>query len=131
MLIAVVVGVLGTASTAGMNFPNVGALSLGIAPVPTINADYVGFHLQSSAGQPVYVDGVYISLDQAISPDNAVSVSLRASDGSSLAWYAANDVTWGAGDITLCSLTATGTYLPTADQVFYVKVTVATNSKYN
>jgi len=131
MLIAVVVGVLGTASTAGMSFNNVGALSLGIKDVPTVNVDYLGFHLSSAYTYPVTVDKVYISLDQDISAPNAVSVSVRASDGSELAYYAANDVTWVAGTTYLVDLYADGAPLPSAAAVYKVKVVVATNSHYN
>jgi len=125
------VGGIGAAFAAGMSFSNVGVLSLGVTAVPEVEADYIGFHLVSAAGQPVTVDGVYLSLDTDISGTNAVSVSLRDSNGNSLAWYAANDVTWGNAAIQNLPMTATGSTLPTADQVYYVKVTVATNSNYN
>ena len=124
-------GSVGAAFATGMGFSNVGALSLGWASVPQIDADYIGFHLVSAASQPVRVDGVYISLDTAISPDNAVSVSLRDINDNELAWWADNDVTWAEGDTTLVSMTASDTVLPGPEQVYYVKVTVATNSQYN
>jgi len=131
MLIAVVVGVMGAASTAGMGFSGVGALSLGITDVDTVDVDYLGFHLNSALYAPVIVDGVYISLDKDISPDNAVSVSVRDSTGNELAYYAHNDVTWAAADTILVPLTADGGDLPSAKAVCKVKVVVATNSHYN
>ena len=122
---------IGAAFAAGMGFSNVGVLSLGIEDIPTVNADYIGYHLTSSLGAAVVVDGVYISLNQDIGPNNAVSVSLRSAGGGELCYYAANDVTWLAANTYLVSMTADGGSLPTADQVFKVKVTVATNSHYN
>jgi len=122
---------IGAAYAAGMTFGSVGILSLGTTPVTTVEADYVGFHLVSAAGQPVTVDGVYLSLDTTIGGTNAVSVSLRDVGGNSLAWYAANNVSWSEAAIQNLALTPTGSTLPTADQVYYVKVTVATNSNYN
>lgn len=137
ILIGVIVAVLamsgiGAAYAAGMTFTNVGALSLGIEWIPTVNADYIGYHLSSAYTLPVTVDGVYISLNQDIGPNNAVSVSLRAADGSELCYYAANNVTWLAANTYLVNMTADSpAVLPTADQVFKVKVVVATNSQYN
>ena len=79
----------------------------------------------------VTVDKVYISLDKTIGPNNAVSVSLRDYDGNSLCYYAANDVDWGKDTTYLVDMLADGDTLPTADQVYFVKVVVATNSHYN
>ena len=125
-------GSVGAAFATGMGFSNVGALSLGVEPVPQINTDYIGFHLVSSATAPVTVDGVYISLDKNLTGTNAVSVSLRYSDGTEAAWYAANDVTWLKGNTYLVTLTAsTAAGLPGPEQVYYVKVTAAQNSHYN
>lgn len=121
----------GLAFSTGMSFSNVGGLSLGYGTVPQINTDYIGYHLNSALYAPVIVDGVYISLDTSISGTNAVSVSLRAGDGSELCYYAANDVTWDAGTTYQVPMTADGDPLPGPDQVFYVKVTVAQNSQYN
>ena len=121
---------IGAAFATGMNFSSVGALSLGVKNIPQINTDYVGYHLTSALGDAVVVDGVYISLDTDISGTNAVSVSLRAADGTELAAYAANDVVWNAADITLVDMLYY-TDLPTPDQVFKVKVVVAQNSEYN
>lgn len=136
ILIGVIICVLtlsgiGSAFAAGMGFTDVGALSLGITWVPEVNADYIGYHLDSAIYEPVIVDGVYISLDQDIGPDNAVSVSLRAADGSELCYYAANNVTWSAGSVYLVPMTADGGDLPSAAAVYKVKVVVATNSQYN
>lgn len=134
LLIGLIVSVLalggiGAAFAAGMpGFTGVGALSLGIKDIPTINPDYIGFHLSSAMSEDVVVDGVYISLDTTIAAPNAVSVSLRDAANNELAYYAANDVSWGAGTITLVNMSG-GT--PTADQVFKVKVVVAQNSHYN
>jgi nitrogen fixation protein FixH len=122
---------IGSAFAAGMGFSNIGILSLGIRNVPTVAADYIGYHLSSAYTLPVTVDGVYISLDQDIGPENAVSVSLRAADGSELCYYAANDVTWDADTTYLVNMTVDAGDLPTADQVYKVKVVVATNSQYN
>lgn len=131
VLCVVALGSMGAAFAAGLGFTGVGALSLGETWVPTVNADYIGFHLSSSYTNPVTVDGVYISLDQDIGPTDAVSVSLRAADDSELCYYAANDVTWANGTTYLVNMTADTATLPTADQVFKVKVVVATNSHYN
>ncbi len=132
VLCVVALGSMGAAFAAGLGFPNgVGALSLGQTWVPTVNADYVGFNLSSAYTLPVTVNGVYISLDQTIAAPNAVSVSLRRADGTELAYYAGNNVAWAAATTYLVPMTADGNPLPTADQVFQVKVVVATNSSYN
>ena len=47
LVIALMLGVIGAASTAGMSFSGVGALSLGVEPIPEIDVDYIGFHLSS------------------------------------------------------------------------------------
>jgi hypothetical protein len=122
---------IGAAFATGMSFSNVGALSLGWGSVPQINTDYIGFHLVSAASLPVRVDGVYISLDTTIGPDNAVSVSLRNAADTELAWYAANNVSWAEGTTYLVNLTPSDSVLPGPEQVYYVKVTVATQSQYN
>ena len=132
LIVAVLaMGGIGAAYAGGMGFTEVGALSLGVEEIPEIDADYIGFHLSSAYTLPVTVDGVYISLDTSIDGTNAVSVSVRAANGDSLAYYAANDVTWDEGTTYLVDLIADGADLPTADQVHYVKVVVATNSRYN
>lgn len=122
---------IGAAFATGMGFTNVGALSLGVQNIPQINTDYVGYHLSSAYTLPVTVDKVTISLDTDLSSPNAFSVSLRASDGSELCYYAANDVTMLAANNYTYDLTADGGSLPTADQVYKVKVVAAQNSHYN
>lgn len=131
-------GGIGAAFAAGMTFTNVGALSLGVKLVPEINCDYVGFHLASGANTPVVVDGVYLSFDKSFT-GAAFSVSLRGSDMAELAYCAKNNWTQSDGEIRCFKLQdEAGKYfgdegcdLPTADKVFYVKVTVAEQSVYN
>ncbi len=97
--------------------------------IPKVNVDYIGYHLSSLHTGPVTVDGLYISFDRNIDPRNAVLVSLLGSDNTELCYYAASDVSWDARDIKLVSLTANGGSLPTADQVYYVKVALAAPGK--
>ena len=131
MVCVLAVGGIGAAFATGLEINNVGFLGLGVKNIPTVETDYVGFHLSSAYLLPVTVDGVYISLTEDVKGSNAVSVSLRAFDGSELCYYALNDVDWDKGTTYLLTMTADGGTLPTADQVFKVKVVVATNSHYN
>jgi len=129
---------IGAAFATGMGFNNVGALSLGVQAVPQINCDYVGFHLDSANAKPVCVDGVYLSFDKDFT-GAAVSVSLRSADMTELCYFAKNNYSQNAGDTKCWKLQDEGglyiedpdNTLPTADQVFYVKVTVGENSVYN
>jgi len=126
------VGGIGAAFAAGISsWDNVGVLSLGTTSVETVGVDYIGYHLNSAQYEDVVVDGVYISLDTYISGTNAVSVSLRAANGDELCYYAANNVTWLASETRLVPMITDQGNLPTANQVYKVKVVVATNSHYN
>jgi nitrogen fixation protein FixH len=131
IVIVLALGSIGAAFATGMNMTGVGALSLGIQNVPQINADYVGYHLSSAYTQPVTVDKVIISLDTDLTGSNAFSVSLRDYWGNELCYYAANDVNMSAANNYTYDLTADGGTLPTADQVYKVKVVAAQNSHYN
>ena len=129
LLIGLIVCVLaisgiGAAFATGMNFSNVGALSLGIEPVPQINCDHVAFHLGSAQGQPVVVDGVYLSFDRDFS-DAAFSVSVRDYWGGELAYCALNGHSQTEAEIRCFHLMTDSPPMPTADQVYKVKVTVA------
>ena len=134
------VGGIGAAFATGMTFTNVGALSLGIEPVPQVDCDYVGFHLKSAQGLPVTVDGVYLRFTSSFE-DAAFSVSLRGK-----AWDGPYDPVWNDVELAYCAVNGysqvVGTTacflleddagnLPTADQVFAVKVTVAGQGNYN
>jgi len=135
LLIGLIVSVLalagiGAAFATGMNFSGVGALSLGSTGVPQINCDHVSFHLASAQGQPVRVDGVYLSFDQSFS-NAAFSVSLRDINGNSLAYCTLNSHGQTMGQTRCFQLMTDVGSLPTPDQVYYVKVTVAENGVYN
>jgi hypothetical protein len=138
VLVVLALGTMGAAFATGMNFSNVGALSLGIEAVPQINCDYVGFHLNSGANTPVQVDGVYLSFDKSFT-GAAFSVSLRDYYGTELCYCAKNSYSQNAGTTSCFKLQDEGglyienasNTLPTPDQVFYVKVTVGENSVYN
>jgi hypothetical protein len=138
VLVVLALGTMGAAFATGMDFSNVGALSLGFGAVPQINCDYVGFHLDSANAKPVVVDGVYLSFNQSFS-GAAFSVSLRDAGNNELCYCALNGHTQSNGEIRCFKLQdENGKYisdptntLPTADQVFFVKVTVGENSVYN
>jgi hypothetical protein len=114
-----------------MSFGGVGALSLGITDVPQINCDHVAFHLASAQNQPVTVDGVYLSFDTGFS-NAAFSVSLRDYWGGELCYCALNNHSQTAAETRCFQLKTDSGSLPTPDQVYKVKVTVAGNgSVYN
>ena len=123
-------GSVGAAFATGMGFSNVGALSLGISSVPQIDTDHVSFHLKSAMGQPVRVDGVYLSFNTDFS-NAAFSVSVRDSGNNELAYCALNSHSQTAAETRCFHLYADGNPLPTPDQVYYVKVTVAEGGEYN
>ena len=130
IVVVLAVGTIGAAFATGMDFTNVGALSLGYENVPQIDCDYVAFHLKSAMGDPVKVDGVYLSFDTDFSTA-AFSVSLRDAGGAELAYCALNSHTQTAATTSCFHLYADGSPLPTPDQVYAVKVTVAENGVYN
>ena len=131
LVIVLAVGGIGAAFATSIGFPTIGILALGQASVPNpFNVDYVGFHLDSAMGQPVEVDGVYLSFNQGFS-NAAFSVSLRDYWGGELCYCALNGHTQGAGQTRCFQLTADSASLPSPAQVYGIRVTVAENSVYN
>ena len=121
---------IGAAFTTGMTFTSVGALSLGHQSVPQINCDYVAFRLSGAYTLPVTVDGVYLSVDTDFA-NAAFSMSLRDAGDNELAYCALNSHSQTEATTRCFHMYADGAALPTADQVRYVKVTVAENGVYN
>lgn len=131
IVVMLALGTIGAAFATGMTFSNVGALSLGSEDVPVVNCDYVAFHLDSSQGEDVLVDGVYLSFNQDFT-NAAFSVSLRDISNNSLCYCALNGHDQTADQTRCFELENDLDGLPTADQVYKVKVTVAGNgSVYN
>ena len=130
IVVMLALGTIGAAFATGMSFSNVGALSLGSENVPQVDCDYVAFHLDSSQGADVLVDGVYLSFDADFT-NAAFSVSLRDESGNSLCYCALNGHTQTADQTRCFELENDADGLPTADEVYKVKVTVAEGGVYN
>jgi len=125
------VGGIGAAFATGIGFPTIGILALGEAQLPNpFNVDEVGFHLKSAMGQPVEVDGVYLSFNQGFS-NAAFSVSLRNQYNQELCYCALNGHTQVSSETRCFQLTADSGSLPSPAQVYGIRVTVGENSVYN
>lgn len=127
-------GGIGAAFATGMNFTNVGSLSLDYEGVSQVNCDFVGYELHTGAGIGVVVDGVYISFDKNLhsgANSTVLFVSLRDAQFVELAYCVAvvpASTTLWAGKIYKFPCADNTTALP--EDVYYVKVTVAEQSAY-
>lgn len=138
------IGGIGAAFATGMNFDNIGALSLGREPVDQVNVDYLGYILTTGFGFGVKVDGVYISFDKNIVSEGVGSegnktiifVSLRDNEpadiGTELAYCVA---IIDAGTIldkdTVYKFQCADNTFALPEDIYLVKVTVAGNSAYD
>ena len=136
ILISLLVGVLAL-GTMGASFanvlpiPDIGSLARGEEPVPNIEVDEVGFHLDSSEGTEVRVDGLYLSFTADI--DNAaISMELRDQYNQGLCYFAqAKNYSQDEKAVHLFKLTTGTPPLPRVEQVYKVCVFVGENSVLN
>ncbi len=136
IVILIALSGIGAAFATGMNFTEVGELSLGYTGVPQVNVDFVGFELDTGDNLPVEVDGVYISFDKDLHSDlntTVIFVSLRDAAFQELAYCVAivPASTTLDKDAKYKMPIAVGSTVADPGQVYYVKVTVAENSSYS
>lgn len=129
-------GGIGAALATGMEFNNVGALSLGTEAVPQIDVSDVGWNLRTGTGEGVVVCDVELTFVQDVPKGTLVFVSLRSYEGNSELAYAAEVIgplspgnpkwfpLWDTSDVKH------GDGLPSPEAVDYIKVTVAGNGHY-
>jgi len=135
MLIAVVVGVLGTAFTAGISsWSGIGILSRGSTMLPTVGVDHVSYKIHSGVSDPASLVGVRLSFTADLS-NPMIFISVRDSGNNELAYYAGSGLgTINESTTTLFTLYDTGNNLfppvvnhPNVALVTDIIVTVADN----
>ena len=135
IVVVLALGTIGAAFATGMDFSNVGELSLGYTEVSQVNCDFVGYELFTGGGIGVVVDGVYISFDKDLHSDQnstVIFVSLRDANFNELAYCVATvpaSTTLWAGNKYKLPCADGITAKP--EDVYYVKVTVAEQSAYS